>query len=111
MNKNIAHNVDVMRRVNVDSDHRMVRGKIKMNKVGETEKMKPKGAKVNIEALKQKDTEFRLKLQNRFENLQIEEVEEMALNFANTIKECALEIAGRDERRKEEKLKQRQKNC
>ena len=55
--------------------------------------------------MKQKGSEFQLKLQNCFEDLKIEEVEEMALNIINTIRECALKTAGKGERRRDEKLK------
>ncbi|XP_046862943.1 craniofacial development protein 2-like [Xenia sp. Carnegie-2017] len=107
-NKSMIQNVNVITRVNIGSDHRMIRSKIKMNvRLERMEMMRPKGAKVNINtnALKLKETEFRLKLQNRFETLQEDSVEEMALNITKTIKECAMETDGRVERRQEEKLK------
>ena len=109
--KNMIQNVNVIKRVNIGSDQRMVRSKIKMNARLERMKMiRPKGVKVNINSLKQKENEFQLKLQNRFEALQEEDsVEEMALNITKTIKECAMETAGKEERRREEKLKQETK--
>uniref|UniRef100_A0A3P9KP93 Endonuclease/exonuclease/phosphatase domain-containing protein n=1 Tax=Oryzias latipes TaxID=8090 RepID=A0A3P9KP93_ORYLA len=110
-NKNMIQNVNVIKRVNIGSDHRMVRSKIKMNtRLERMKMMRPKGVKVNINTLKQKENEFQLKLQNRFEALQEEEsLEEMALNITKTIKDCAMETAGKEERRGEEKLKQETK--
>ena len=110
-NKNMIQNVNVIKRVNIGSDHRMVRSKIKMNtRLERMKMMRPKGVKVNINALKQRENELQLKLQNRFEALQEEDsVEEMALNITKTIKECAMETAGKEERRREEKLKQETK--
>ena len=84
MNKSITQNVDVIRRVNVGSDHRLVRAKIKLNTRLGRIKM-PKWAIVNIEVLSQKETEFQLKLQITWGNLKNEEVEEMALNIRSTI--------------------------
>ncbi|XP_065064756.1 craniofacial development protein 2-like [Rhopilema esculentum] len=112
-NKNMIQNVNVIKRVNIGSDHIMVRSKIKMNtRLERMKMMRPKGMKVNINALKQRENEFQLELQNRFEALQEEDsVEEMALNITKTIKECAMETAGKEERRREEKLKQETKNC
>eukprot|EP00795_Rhopilema_esculentum_P008762 gene8762-biopygen9749 len=111
VNKNMIQNVNVIKRVNIVSDHRMVRSKIKMNtRLERMKMMRPKGVKVNINALKQRENEFQLKLQNRFEALQEEDsAEEMALNITKTIKECAMETAGKEERRREEKLKQETK--
>jgi hypothetical protein len=54
----------------------------------------------------QKENEFQQKLKDRFETLQTDtEVDEMANNLTKTIKECALETAGKSGKRKEEKLK------
>ena len=109
-NKNIVLNVDVIQRVNVGSDHRMVRGTIRLNTRMERSKMVRSGKpKVNIEALMQKKGEFQLKLQNRFEKLSSEEdTEEMVEIITEAIQECALETAGKDENRKE-KLKPKTK--
>ena len=102
----MVNNVNVVTRVNIGSDHRMIRSKIKMNtRLERMKMMRPKGAKVNINALKQTETEFQLKLQNCFKTLQEDSVEEMALSITNIIKDCAMETAGRDERHQEEKLK------
>eukprot|EP00794_Sanderia_malayensis_P002426 gene2426-2793_t len=105
-NKNMIQNVNVIKRVNIGSDHRMVRSRIKMNtRLERMKMMRPKGVKVNMNALKQKENEFQVKLQNRFETLQEDSLEEMALNIAKTIKECAMETAGKEKRQREEKLK------
>lgn len=72
--KNIMLNIDVIQRVNVGSDHRLVRGTIRLNTKLERKKMVRSGKpKINIEALMQEKEEFQLKLQNRCENLPMEE--------------------------------------
>eukprot|EP00794_Sanderia_malayensis_P004318 gene4317-4892_t len=56
VNKNIK---DRVVQVNIGSDHRMVRSKIKMNtRLERMKMMRPKGVKVNMNALKQKENEF-----------------------------------------------------
>ena len=106
-NKNIVQNVDVVQRVNIGSDHRMVRSTIKMNVRFERQKMmRSRTIKVNTEALMQKENEFQLKLQNHFEMLSNEEgIDDMVQSFTETIKKCALEVAGKQGRNHDEKLK------
>ena len=106
-NKNIVQNVDVIQRVNIGSDHRMVRSTIKMNVKLERQKMmRAKTIKVNIEALMQKENEFQLNLQNQFEMLSNkEEIDEMVQSFTETIKKCALKVAGKQGKNHDEKLK------
>ena len=49
MNKNITQHIDVSRRVNVGSDHRLFKAKIKVNTGLERMKMmKPKGQKLPL---------------------------------------------------------------
>ena len=93
--------------MNIESDHRMVRSKVDMKLKFERQKMtRPRTANINVRALMQKEEEFQLMLQDRFEMLQVdEEVDAMAHSLTETIKECALETAGKSRRRKEEKLK------
>ena len=106
-NKNIAQNVDVSQRVNIGSDHRMVRSTIKLNARLERSKMvKSRAKKISIQALMLKESEFQLKLQNWFEALSNgEEVDEIAHNFTETITRCALEVPGKDKKKSDDKLK------
>ena len=63
-------NVDVIQRVKVGSDQRLVRGAIKTNtRIERRRKMRPGKFKVNIEVLLPKKEDFQLQLQNRFEVL------------------------------------------
>ena len=74
--KSIVKNVEVIQRVNVGSDHRLVRGTIKTNtRIERSRMMRPGKSKVNIEVLLLKKEEFQLQLQNRFEVLSEEEEE------------------------------------
>ena len=53
-----------------------------------------------------KESEFQLKLQNWFEALSNgEEVDEIAHNFTETITRCALEVAGKDKKKSDDKVK------
>ncbi len=107
VNKNIIQDVNVIQMVNIGSDHRMVRSRVEMNVRFERQKMmRPRNVNINIEELMQKEDEFQLLLQNRFEMLRVdEEVNEMANNLTRIIKECALETAGKNRIRNEDKLK------
>ncbi|MEE4247402.1 MAG: reverse transcriptase domain-containing protein [Kangiellaceae bacterium] len=106
-NKNIVLNVDVIQRVNVGSDHRMVRGKIRLNTRLERKRMVQSGKpKIDINALMGKKEEFQLKLQNRFEALKVDEdAEDAAQTLTSTIEECARETAGKETKIRAEKLK------
>ena len=68
--------------------------------------MRSRTIKVKTEALMQKENEFQLKLQNHFEMLSNEEgIDDMVQSFTETIKNCALEVAGKQGRDHDEKLK------
>ena len=66
--KSTVKDVDVIQRVNIGSDHRLVRGTIKINTRLDRSKMMRSGkSQINIKELLLKKGEFQLKLQNRFE--------------------------------------------
>ena len=68
--------------------------------------MTSKTIEVNSEALMQKENEFQPKLQNHFEMLSNEEeMDEMVQGFTETIKKCALEVAGKQGKNHDGKLK------
>ena len=101
----------VMQRVNVGSDHRLVRGTIKIDtRIGRCKMMRNRQSKVNIEVFLLKKEEFQLQLQNRFEVLSEEDVEEMVSKITNVIQESALDTAGRHREQKNEKLKSKAKH-
>ena len=112
--KSIVKNVEVIQRVNVGSDHRLVRGTIKTNtRIERCKMMRTRKSKVNIEVLLLKKEEFQLQLQNRFEVLSEEgeeDVEEMVSKITNAIQESALDTAGRHREQKNEKLKSKTKH-
>ena len=97
--KSIVKNVEVIQRVNVGSNHRLVRETIKINtRIEKCKLTRTRKSKVNIEVLLLKKEEFQLQLQNRFEVLseEVEEdVEEMVSKITNSIQESALDTAGR----------------
>lgn len=70
-----------------------------------TKMMRPEGAKVNINALKQKKDWILTIAAKPLWNLTKNSVEEMVLGITNTMKECAMKTAGREARQEEERLK------
>ena len=106
-NRNVVLNIEAIQRVNVGSDHRMVRSKIRLNTRLERSRMVKSGkSNINLEALMSKTEEFQLKLRNRFEALEMEgHVEKMAGEITEAIQECALATAGKDAKNGKEKLK------
>ena len=112
--KSITKNVEVIQRVNVGSDHWLVRGTIKTNTgIERNRRMRPGKSKVNIDLLLLKE-EFRLELQNCLEVLREEreeDLEEMVSKITNAIKESALDTAGRQREQKNEKLNSKKKIC
>ena len=112
--KSIVNNVEVIQRVNVGSDHRLVRGTIKANtRIERNRIMRTGKSKVKIEVLLMKKEEFQLQLQNRFEVLSEageEDVEEMVSKITNVIQESALDTAGKHKEQKNEKLKSKTKH-
>jgi len=110
-NRNVVKNVETIQRVNIGSDHRMVRSKIRLDTKLERSRMVRSGKpKINLEALTSRAEEFQLKLQNRFESLETDgDVEEMAGNITSAIQECALETAGKETSHRREKLKPKTK--
>ena len=104
--RDIVKDVSVINKVNVGTDHRMVRSKIKLGLKIERKKLIRKPLP-NLENLKNKATEFSLNIQNRYsvlsdeENLDIDHINDQ---FTNIIKEAALEVGGKMERQKYDKL-------
>ena len=112
--KSIIENVEVIQRVNVGSDHQLVRGTIKTStRIERCKMMRARKSKVNIEVLLLKKEEFQVQLQNRFEVLGEEgeeDVEEMVSKITNAIQESALDTAGRHREQKNENLKSKTKH-
>ena len=62
--KIMVQNVEVIQRVNVESDHRLVRGTIKTNiRIERCKMMRTRKSKVNIEVFLLKKKEFQIQLQ------------------------------------------------
>ena len=90
--KSIVKNTEVIQRVNVGSDHRLVGGTIKTNtRIARSRMMTPGKYKVNFEVLLLNKEEFQLQMQNRFEVLSEEgeeDVEEMVSKITSATQEC-----------------------
>ena len=108
----LCKNVEVIQRVNVRSDHRLVIGTIKTNtRMERCKQMRTRKSKVNIDLLLLKKEKFQLHRQNRFEELSEEgeeDVEEIVSKITNAIEESALDTAGRYREQKNETLRVRQ---
>ena len=108
-------NVEVIQRVNVGSDHRLIRGTIKTNtRLERCKMMRARKSTVNIEVFLLEKKEFQLQLQNRFEALREgeEDAEDMVSKITNAIQEIALGTAGRQrESRRMKSLRVRQNIC
>lgn len=63
-------------------------------------------ANVDLEKPLEEKQEFQIQLKNRFEILEKEELEECTAKAMLTVHECALEVAGKAAKQKEQKLKQ-----
>ena len=111
-NRNFVQNVDTVQRVNIGSDHRLIRCRISLNtKLERSRMMKPRTPKANLEKLMEKTTDFQLKLENRFTMLAPDEdFDQRAENVMEIIHECAIEIGGKQKLQTAGKLKQRTKD-
>ncbi|XP_069994153.1 uncharacterized protein [Penaeus vannamei] len=92
-------------KVNVGSDHRMVRGKIKVHLRRERNKLicKPQP---NLANLKMRATEFSLNIQNGYSILDDADLSNDQVNkqFNDIIKEAALEVGGKNNTQSSSKL-------
>ena len=104
----IMLNTEVMQRVNIESDHKMICSTIRLNtRMERSRMMRSSAPKINIEALLQRSGEFQIELRNCFIILgnDIGDTEESAKQLSNAIHECSEKVAGKVKNRKEEKLK------
>ena len=99
--KSTIYNTEVITHVDIGSDHRMVRGKVKINKrLLRLKRIKRKHVfKIDIQGLEKATTMFQLSLHNRFDALKEEPSSIETLN--KTIREAAKEVC--EERQRERK--------
>ena len=99
--KSTIYNTEVITHVDIGSDHRMVRGKVKINKrLLRLKRIKRKHVfKIDIKGLEKATTMFQLSLHNRFDALKEEPSSIETLN--KTIRETAKEVC--EERQRERK--------
>ena len=99
--KSTIYNTEVITHVDIGSDHRMVRGKVKINKrLLRLKRIKRKHVfKIVIKGLEKATTMFQLSLHNRFDALKEEPSSIETLN--KTIREAAKEVC--EERQRERK--------
>ena len=107
----IVKDVTVLNRVNVGSDHRMVRCRIGLDLKIERNKL-VKSIKPNLSKLREKTVEYEIEVQNRYSQLtDIEEtVEDMCDNFTRIITEASLSIAGKTHKNTQGKLSEETKD-
>ena len=103
--RDIVKDVTALSKVNVGSDHRMVRSEFKFNLRRERNKLIRKPLP-NLVNLKNKETEFKLNIQNRYSLLDEENIgiDEMSERFSTIVKEAALEVGGKKHKEKYNKL-------
>ena len=103
--RDIIKNVEVINKVNVGSDHRMVRGEIKIHLRRERNKLMSK-PQPNLANLRIRATEFSLNIQNRYSLLRDEDlnIDQINKQFNDIIKEAALEVGGKNDNRSSSKL-------
>ena len=103
--RDIVKNVGVINKVNVGSDHRMVRSEIKLSLRMERKKLIQKPPP-NLANLVNRTTEFSLNIQNRYSILDEEnhDIDQINEQFTNIMKEAALEVGGRLEKQNSNKL-------
>ena len=100
-------NTEVIQRVNIGSDHRMIRSTIRLNtRMERSRMMRLSAPKINFEAVLHRSGEFQIELRNPVAILgnDIEDTDESAKQLSITIHECSEKVAGKVKSRKEEKL-------
>ncbi|XP_072022646.1 uncharacterized protein [Amphiura filiformis] len=107
--QHIVTDVSVLNKFNTDSDHRLVRAEIRINMRLERAKlMRKKTTNLNLDKLHQHSLEFQLALQNKFDVLEDTmkecELTETSKVIAETINSCVREVAGKEFKKKEDKL-------
>ena len=101
-------NTEVIQKITIGSDHRMVRTTVRLNvKLERSRMVKKPVPKVNIDNLLQRKEEFQLELRNRFEILSDTEddIGKMSHQLNSTIQDCAEKVGGVIKSRRKEKLK------
>ena len=104
--RDIMKNVTVLNKVNVGSDHRMVRAEIKINLKRERKNLVSKPL-TNLINLQNRKPEFAVNIENRYAALNNEDcldIEETNDNFTRILNEAALEVGGRKEKDSHSKL-------
>ena len=107
----IVKDVTVLNKVNVGSDHRMVRSRLGLNLRVERNKL-VRNTRPNLCKLREKTEEYKLEVQNRYSLLADTEetVEDMNDNFTKILKEASLSIAGKAHRSTQSKLSEETKD-
>ena len=105
-----VQNTEVIRRINIGSDHRMVRTKVKINSKLERYKSLIKSKASQIDYDKLKETNFSIELRNRFSNLEIEDIEIDVESTLIGIGEEASKAAGKRKQLSKDKLTQKTKD-
>lgn len=104
--RHIFLDTEVIQKVGIGSDHRLVRSTIRLDTNLERSKMIKKSlAKVDLAKLTTKKAEFQIELRNKFEGLEIEDIDEGTTKVTEVLHGCALSVAGKAVKQKDQKLK------
>ena len=100
--------VSVLSQFNTDSNHRLVRVKLKINMRLERPRLvRKKTPQVNLQNLQQKADDYQIELQNKFDALHDEaegaDVDSWCEKITDTITQSAMEVAGKKTLTKAEK--------
>ena len=99
--------VSVINSFNTGSDHRMIRGSMTINTRLERARLIKRPSKANAVALSAKAAEYQLLLTNKFEALNsapTDDIDTYCVSITSSIKEAALNTAGKDKARRPDKL-------
>ena len=103
----IFTDLSIVNKFNTGSDHRMVRGKARINTKLERAKMIMRPRKINTDKLRQHQVEFEEELKKRLlesDTIQNDNLDATAESTAKLIHETALHVAGKHKKTKPDKL-------
>ena len=94
-----ALNTEVISKVNIGSDHRLVRSTVRLNaKLLRSNLMKKSSPRINIGKLIEDRIDFQIALKNRFSHLEIQDVNIEVEEIVNGILDEAIKIAGKSKK-------------
>ncbi|KAL1447418.1 hypothetical protein WDU94_003530 [Cyamophila willieti] len=105
--RHLFEDCTVLNRFNTGSDHRLVRAKIKFDKkIERTKLIRRKNVNINIDKLREKKDEFQEKIECVISSRPNcdQDINTMNIDMSKMVKEVALEVAGRKEKKCNKKV-------